>query len=164
MAQVQARRISVKVAGQDFLLDVDEVEHELRKILPEPLTDHFVVIGGRRYPPKQILALVTGLDRADFTTHQARRIFRRLGFTVGRRSDPPPSVTKTSFAGPHDGEEADLLRPFIGQWVAQSGLEVLVAADRPQDVLAWLERHDKQADAMFRVPERSSEATGVAPL
>jgi len=38
------------------------------------------VINGRRWPPKQVLALVTGLDRADFTTHQARRALTRLGF------------------------------------------------------------------------------------
>ena len=41
--------------------------------------------------------------------------------------------------GPHHGREADLLRPFAGRWVAQRGLEVLVAADTPQAVLEWLE-------------------------
>ena len=30
---------------------------------PEPIREHFVVISGRRWPPKQVLALVTGLDR-----------------------------------------------------------------------------------------------------
>jgi hypothetical protein len=47
--------------------------------------------------------------------------------------------------------------------VAQRGLEVLIAADTPQAVLAWLERHNKQADAMFRVPDDEGLATGVAP-
>jgi hypothetical protein len=40
---------------------------------------------------------------------------------------------------------------------------VLVAADTPQAVLEWLERHNQYADAMFRVPGDESEATGVAP-
>ncbi len=51
----------------------------------------------------------------------------------------------------------------MGRWVAQRGLEVLVAGDTPQEVLAWLQRHDQRADAMFRVPAGESEAAGAAP-
>jgi hypothetical protein len=76
------------IAGRRFELDREAVERALTPELPEPLRDHYVVVAGRRYPPKQALAAVTGLDRADFTTHQARRILTRLGF-VGRR--PPPA-------------------------------------------------------------------------
>jgi hypothetical protein len=157
MNQVQAR-----IAQQEFALDARDVRRLLRNVMPEPLGDHFVVIGGRRFPPKQVISLVTGLDRADFNTHQARRILSRLGFTVGRRSQAagagPPGRP-----GPHGGREADLLRPFVGRWVAQRGLEVLIAADTPQAVLQWLERNNQQADAMFRVPSDANEATGVAP-
>ena len=38
-------------------------------MLPDPVREHYAVVHGRRYPPKQVLACVTGLDRADFTTH-----------------------------------------------------------------------------------------------
>lgn len=134
----------------------------LRDALPDPLDDHFVVIDGRRFPPKQVISLVTGLDRADFNSHQARRILSRLGFTVGRRSHAA-GATPTGRPGPRGGREADLLRPFAGQWVAQRGLEVLVAAGTPHAVLQWLERNNQQADAMFRVPGDANEATGVAP-
>ena len=79
--QVQAR-----IAERDFTIDTGEVERRLRRVLPEPLGDHYVVVGGKRFPPKQVISFVTGLDRADFNTHQARRILSRLGFTVGRRS------------------------------------------------------------------------------
>lgn len=157
MSQVHA-----KIARQDFELDADEIVRLLRDALPEPLGDHYVVVAGRRYPPKQVIGEVTGLDRADFNTHQARRILSRLGFTVGRRSrdSEAPRVERS---GPHRGREADLLRPFAGQWVAQRGLDVLVAAETPQAVLAWLERHNQRADAMFRVPADEVEATGAAP-
>jgi hypothetical protein len=47
--------------------------------------------------------------------------------------------------------------------VAQRWLDVLVAADTLEAVLAWLERHNQHADAMFRVPGDETEATGVAP-
>jgi hypothetical protein len=156
MTQVQAR-----IAQHEFAFDAAEIVQQLRDTMPEPLGDHYVVVGGKRFPPKQVISLVTGLDRADFNTHQARRILSRLGFIVGRRSKSPPAAPDRP--GPHRGREADLLRPFAGQWVAQRGLEVLVAADAPQAVLGWLERHNQQADAMFRVPLDESEATGVAP-
>ena len=164
MVQERVGQLSARIAGKEFSLDAGQVSRGLQRVLPEPLTDHFVVVGARRYPPKQVIALVTGLDRADFTTHQARRVLRRLGFTVGRRSSPPDPMNHVSFAGPHDGVEAALLRPFVGQWVAQSGMEILVAADSPEEVLSWLERHDQHADSMFRVPERPADATGAVPL
>lgn len=155
-------QVQAIIAQQAFDFDAAEIGQMLRDVMPEPLGDHFVVVGGRRFPPKQVIGLVTGLDRADFNTHQARRILSRLGFTVGRRSRESPAASPDR-PGPHRGREADLLRPFAGRWVAQKGLEVLVAADTPQAVLQWLERNNQQADAMFRVPRDETEATGVAP-
>jgi hypothetical protein len=41
---------------------------------------------------------------------------------------------------------------------------VLVAAGTPQEVLAWLARHDRRASyGMFRVPAATAEAEGAAP-
>lgn len=155
-------QVHATIAQREFDLDAAEIERRLRDVLPEPLGDHYAVIEGKRFPPKQVISLVTGLDRADFNTHQARRILSRLGFTVGRRSRDT-AVPGPDRPGPHHGREADLLRPFAGRWVAQRGLEVLVGADTPQAVLAWLERHNQHADAMFRVPADETEATGAAP-
>ena len=79
---------TMTVSGHQYDLDPWDVEAALRGVLPEPIQEHFVVINGRRWPPKQVLALVTGLDRADFTTHQARRALTRLGFTAARAARP----------------------------------------------------------------------------
>lgn len=157
------------MAGRRFTLDRDEVERVLAGELPEPLRDHFVVVAGRRYPPKQALAAVTGLDRADFTTHQARRILTRLGFVAGRRSHAERNRGRvtTDARAPHGGRQAEALRPFIGKWVALGDRpwDVLVAADTPQDVLAWLARHGRRATGgMFRVPEGEHEAEVIGPL
>ena len=66
--------------------------------------------------------------------------------------------------GPHGGRQAAALAPYTGKWVAIGGpTDVLVAADTPQDVLAWLARHGKQATGMFRVPATPGEAEGAAP-
>ena len=147
------------------------MEAALRAELPEPIHEHFVVINGRRWPPKQVLALVTGLDRADFTTHQARRALTRLGFPAARavRRKFPTGVNPSGQFQPDGGfdrGEASLveaLRPFIGLWVAVRGDEVLVAAPTPKDVVAWLTRHGQRAQSMFRVIDSEQAVTGAAP-
>jgi hypothetical protein len=151
------------IAGRRFELDAASVETLVRDVLPEPLRDHYVVVGARRYPPKQVLGLATGLDRADFTTHQARRTLQRLGFTVGRVStatSPPRDPRRADW--PHGGREAQALQPYQGQWVAQRGLDVLVAADSPERVIAWLNQHDERDATVFRVPASAAETDTAA--
>lgn len=154
----------VKISGETFDLDRQRVERAVAGSLPEPLKDHFVVIDGRRWPPKQVISLTTGLDRADFTTHQARRILLRLGFPASRRSagggagGPAPPTDAGARGGP-----AEALRPFIGSWVAIREGEVLVAAPSAGEVIGWLARHGQRADSMFKVPDGEAEAGGAAP-
>ena len=155
----------IKISRRRFELEPEAVAKQARTVLPEPVQEHFVVIDGRRYPPKQVISLVTGLDRADFTSHQARRILLRLGFPAARRSASSPRPSSNARCrGPHGGRGADALRPYIGQWVATRGHEeVLVAADTPREVVGWLARHGVRADSMFRVPESDAAAAGAAP-
>jgi hypothetical protein len=154
------------VAGRRFALDRDQVERALADQLPDPVRDHYVVVAGRRYPPKQALAAVTGLDRADFTTHQARRILMRLGFVAGRRSQGGETTEATSDSrGPYQGRQAEALRPYMGRWVALAGpTEVLVAADTPQEIVAWLARHGRKAWLMLRVPTSREETEIIGPI
>jgi hypothetical protein len=153
----------VRIGGRAFELRPDLVERSMRTVLPEPITSHFVVINERRYPPKQVIARLTGLDRADFTTHHARRVLMRLGFPAGRRRDRSAAGAghRTSMSA---RAAAEALRPFVGQWVAVRDDEVLVAADSPRQVVAWLAANGQRADSMFRVPEDELAATGLAPL
>jgi hypothetical protein len=58
-------QVTTRIARQPFLLDAAAIEAAATAVLPEPLVDRYVVVGGRRYPPKQVIALATGLDRAD---------------------------------------------------------------------------------------------------
>ncbi len=153
---------AVQISGQQFDLDPRRIARAVSRALPEPVRDHYVVIEGRRYPPKQVIALATGLDRADFTTHQARRILRRLGFTAARRTaHPTPSAGSAPRGSTTDPVER--LRPHIGEWVAVKDDDVLVAAATPAAVLAWLAQHDHTADSLFRVPEHETAAGGAAP-
>jgi len=155
------------IAGRPFDLDHSGVERVARDLLPDPVREHYVVMGGRRFPPKQVISCVTGIDRADFTTHQARRILKRLGFVAARAGhDQGDEDVAAPARGPHRGRQAAALEPYVGKWVAMSGpTEVLVAADSPGEVLAWLSRHERRASfGMFRVPASVEEAEGVAPL
>lgn len=173
MAEKTVQR-QVRIAGQLFLLRSRDVERAVRDVDPEPITSHFVVIGERRFPPKQVVSAVTGLDRADFTTHQARRTLMRLGFPAGRRG-VQASGTK-SYAIREAREEgsaeslvtekrlAERLRPLAGRWVAIKDDDILHAADTPQQLVGWLGEHGQKADSVFRVPEDELAATGLAPL
>lgn len=144
------------IAGMRFTFTGQDVAAAVADMLPEPIHDHYVVVDGRRYPPKQVVAALTGIDRADFTTHQARRMLRRAGFAVGRLSTTLPGPA-TRPGWPHGGREADALRPYRGQWVAQRGLDVLVAAATPQAVVGWLNQHGEGDATVFRVPFTANE-------
>jgi hypothetical protein len=162
----------VRIAGQIFKLRSGDVRRALLHVDPEPISSHFVVIGKRRFPPKQAISAVTGLDRADFTTHQARRTLMRLGFAAGRR--PTGSVRRMrpaeadlmegSLASTEAGGVlAERLRPLAGQWVAIKADDILYYAKTPHQLVGWLTEHGQKADSVFRVPEDELAATGLAP-
>ena len=155
----------------------------MRDVQPEPIASHYVVIDSRRYPPKQVVSIITGVDRADFTSHHARRILTGLGFPAGRRQLNPELVERNEggdwvrvrrgtaasapsprSAGSSMRPSARELEPFIGEWVATKGPDVLVAARDPRTVVSWLAEHRQQAESMFRVPEEEYQASGIAPL
>lgn len=164
----EASHKTMTIAKRQFELRSDRVERALREALPEPITSHYVVIGKRRYPPKQAISLVTGLDRADFATHQARRILTGLGFAAGRRpshveSESSGSPQKTRSQDMRARPTAETLEPFIGQWVTIKGTEVLVAAPEPHMIVSWLAEHPQRADSMLRVPSDELQAGGTAP-
>ena len=162
---------AMTVSGRKYQLDRRGVEGALQGVLPEPIREHFVVILGRRWPPKQVLSLVTGLDRADFTSHQARRALTRLGFPAGRAArrelalgdEPVDPARPFGAAARGQASLVEALRPFIGLWVAVRDNEVLVAAPTPKDVVSWLAQHGQRAQSMFRVTDSEHSAVGAAP-
>lgn len=169
MPETPAR--NVRIARRPFRLAPAHVVMAMDGVLPEPIASHYVVVGGRRYPPKQVIGELTGLDRADFTTHQARRVLMNLGFAVGRRRVTSGSRAAPTRSGPPIESRVEtepdlnqLLRQLPGQWVATKGDELLVAATTPQAVVSWLSRNDRMADSVFRVPEDDVAASGLAPL
>jgi hypothetical protein len=154
----------------------------MQEVQPDAITSHYVVVGGRRYPPKQVIGELTRIDRADFTTHQARRILMGLGFVAGRQPRQAlveDAATSENYADPAESSpvrrgsdgvtimtrpDAGALRPFIGEWVATRGADVLFADADPNVVVGWLAANRQRADSMFRVPATEFEVGGAAPL
>jgi hypothetical protein len=159
MLETRTRRFTI--ARRHYDLSPATVLDSMRGLQPDPVQSHFVVLGGRRFPPKQVISEVTGLDRADFTTHQARRILANLGFAVGRRAG---DASRSHDEPAEEPQPAARFAPFVGEWIAMRGDEILVSAAHPGDVVSWLARHRQRADTMFRVPEDEPAATGIAPL
>jgi len=73
-----------KVSGYEFDLSDRDVENRLRTIEPEEVRKIHVTVNRRKYPVKQALqAVVPELMRSGFTSSEAIRVFRKLGFRVG---------------------------------------------------------------------------------
>ena len=72
------------VNGQALHLTRPGVERAMKGVEPEPIRSLVVVVGGVRYPVKQVFEKATGLDRLDFTSATARRHLGSLGFTLSR--------------------------------------------------------------------------------
>lgn len=73
------------IGGIELDLAREQIEERLSRVEPEELKQVFVVVGGRRFPVKQALALGAGIVRSGFTTQDALRILRKLRFEVGER-------------------------------------------------------------------------------
>lgn len=46
---------TVQISGERFNLDSDKIARVLSDTLPEPIQKHYVVVDGRRFPPKQVM-------------------------------------------------------------------------------------------------------------
>lgn len=70
------------IAGKRVILTRQKIESKMRGILPEQVRKHWVRLGGKRYPVKQVIAGTANLSRADINSHEAVRILKRLGLPV----------------------------------------------------------------------------------
>jgi hypothetical protein len=157
--------VHATIAHRPFDLARERVEATMRSVAPESIQAHYVIVNGRRFPPKQVIAAVTGLDRSEFISTQARRILERLGFTVGRLGSAPmaaePSVDPGSSADERLEREAELLRPYIGQFVAvdPEWTEVVASGPEPRAVSRAL-RAIGRTGVIFQVPTEPEHDVG----
>lgn len=157
--------VHATIARQAYDLTRERVEATMRGVRPESIQAHYVIVGGRRFPPKQVIAEVTGLDRSAFISTQARRILERLDFTVGRVGSPPrepnPLADVASSADERLAREAELLRPHMGQFVAvdPDWTEVIASGPDPRAVSRALHAIGR-VGVIFQVPLDPSRDVG----
>jgi hypothetical protein len=88
------------VGGRPLDLAAEEVVERMHGQEPEIVREHVVEVLAAAFPPKQVLAAVTGWDRNSFTTMEAVRVLTRLGFACrragSRARQQPPLISDTS--------------------------------------------------------------------
>lgn len=77
------------VGGRSFDWSKEDIERVMRKQRPEPIQKHLVELLGTVFPPKQVIATVTGWQRTTFTTMEAQRVLTQLGFVCRRAGANP---------------------------------------------------------------------------
>ena len=73
--------------GRAYNLSASDVKIKMKRVSPEAIRIHYVVVENRKYPPKQVLSEVLGLNRLQFTSSDAVNILRRLRFTLGYKKE-----------------------------------------------------------------------------
>jgi hypothetical protein len=86
------------VGGRTLKLTPEQVVAKMSTQRPEPIREHLVEMPNDVYPPKQVLATMTGWNRTSFTTMEAQRVLTKLGFVCRRstsEADREPRQTRS---------------------------------------------------------------------
>ncbi|MFD3507992.1 hypothetical protein [Nocardia sp. NPDC058666] len=83
----------------------------ISRVEPEPIREHWVIVANRRYPPKQVYQLITGLPRSAYTSHRALSELRQLGLSTSVYT-PPPVEADRSASSDRSGGIVELAESF----------------------------------------------------
>ena len=75
--------------GKHYSYSRSQVFAAVKNQAPRRIDKYKVVVGSVEFPPKQILELLTGLEPISFTTMDAQRILKKLGFSSSQASTGP---------------------------------------------------------------------------
>jgi len=87
---------SFRLGGESYKLSRAQVEQSVSHADPRAIDKHYVVVNRRRYPPKQVLSAATGRPVVSFTTMEANRILKKLGFELGVSTENQPAIKTES--------------------------------------------------------------------
>ena len=78
-------QITIQIAGNQYTLTPDDILRAAKSAHPDRIDTFYVEIGGRRFPPTQLIRVATGtLNRV--YSFNARSALIRLGFDVRAQS------------------------------------------------------------------------------
>lgn len=95
-----------RLRGKTYRLSKADVERAVAKVEPRSTEKYSVIVGGRAYPPKQLIEISLHLAPMAFTTMDAQRILTRLGFEVLSSERAAPLET--------DGKKIE--KSFLSDW------------------------------------------------
>lgn len=107
LQELTRKEVAVIVGGRDFEFSRSEIELRMRGVEPESIQKHAVEVNGLDYPPKQVLAVMTGWSRTSYTTMEAQRVLRRLGFQCREFDAAKARYVTVPPMGPDDNEDGD---------------------------------------------------------
>lgn len=119
-------KITFTVAGNDFSLSPADVVARMRDLEPEPVRELFVEVAGTAYPIKQAFAQVTGMQRGQFTSHDAMRVFRKLQLKIGPDVKTAPERYYTSVMR-LNAFDKERVGPLVATFVSKSNRDVLIS-------------------------------------
>lgn len=114
------------VGRRPLTLTLAQVAETMRGVQPEPIREHLVELHGTVFPPKQVLATVTGWDRSTFTTMEAQRVLIRVGFVCRRAGKRPNGESAWVHLGA-EGTEGTAESPTDGDRIARLEDNMLLA-------------------------------------
>ncbi|MEV0685101.1 hypothetical protein AB0I35_14670 [Nocardia sp. NPDC050378] len=102
----------------------------ISKVEPEPIREHWVIVANRRYPPKQVYQLITGLPRSAYTSHRALAELRRLGLSTSVYMPLPQVEADRAESSDRSGEADELAESFatLSRFLADHDLTAHLAA------------------------------------
>jgi hypothetical protein len=74
--------ITFTLRGKSFEKRKDDFVKAAKPLAPGRVTKYSTVVGGKRYPIRQVLAAVTKLPPIAITSQDAYRVLEKFGFTV----------------------------------------------------------------------------------
>jgi hypothetical protein len=81
------------IGGKEVTFSKRSIKEAVGKIQPGPIKKYSVLVGGVRYPIKQVVSMASGQPTATFIATDAYRILSHLGFKV--EGDRIPQAVKT---------------------------------------------------------------------
>ena len=68
------------IQGQEYPISAEQVRKVARRNVPKNIRDYEVEVEGKRFPPKQLIHLVTRAPYQSFNSQNARSVLVKLGF------------------------------------------------------------------------------------
>lgn len=116
-------RCAIVLGGVTFTLNQYDVRRAMIDVEPRQISKQWVEINGVRYPPKQVISQLTGMALASFTTQEAVRALRKIGFDQHRVQVDWPQVLR--------------LVAHENGWEPQQEMPHLVSFDRSDEVVSF---------------------------